>query len=247
MPPPQPNAGAAYLYDRVTDTTTLVSRAADGEPAHGDVEDVEISADGRWLVYRSNAMGMSARPSAPGRSDVYLYEVATGVTTLVSHDEDGARLDVPAHSPTISGVTDQRSRSRRRSRSSRPTPTVARTCIARTSQAARRVLVSFEPDGAVRRGRSAQMTLNEDASVLAYTARGDSAQRSFGGTIYAYDTATGDTSIVSQLVDGVPPPGRNRSPALDGDGGYVAYISTLDVTDPDLQYSYPQVLAYRLS
>jgi hypothetical protein len=84
------NAGPdVFLYDRVTDTVTLVSHAAGSATTAGDDESEEpvISADGAWVAFASWATDLVAGQSEGNTgSDVFLYERATGTVTLVSHD-----------------------------------------------------------------------------------------------------------------------------------------------------------------
>jgi Tol biopolymer transport system component len=76
-----------FLYDRVADTTTLVSRAADAATVgNGDSDHVNLSADGRFLAYTSRATNLvDGTTDGNGASDVFLYDRTTGASTLVSH------------------------------------------------------------------------------------------------------------------------------------------------------------------
>ncbi len=66
-----------FLYDRVTDRTTLVSH----DPASATTttplsESPSLSADGRFVLFRSRANG---------QLDLYQYDRTTGINTLVTH------------------------------------------------------------------------------------------------------------------------------------------------------------------
>lgn len=77
-----------FVRDTVTGETTLVSRAADGSDANGISQSADISRDGTHVVYES-----SARNIVPGDTnsdvDVFLHDLATGDTTLVSRSSGG--------------------------------------------------------------------------------------------------------------------------------------------------------------
>jgi hypothetical protein len=47
-----------YLRDRLTNTTTMLSKAADGQPANGDSWQPEISASGKTILFNSNATNL---------------------------------------------------------------------------------------------------------------------------------------------------------------------------------------------
>ena len=76
-----------FLFDRTTGTVTLVNHTA-GSPtsASGLSFDPTISADGRWIAYRSLATDLvPGQIDANGVTDVFLYDRVTGATALVSH------------------------------------------------------------------------------------------------------------------------------------------------------------------
>ena len=80
-----------YLYDRVTDTLTLVShKPGSAEESGGFTSStMSLSADGRFLTYACTACelvpGYFRDPNGVTFTDVYLYDRTTGTNTLVSH------------------------------------------------------------------------------------------------------------------------------------------------------------------
>ncbi len=83
------NGGAdVFLWDRSLGVTTLVSHAA-GSPvtaAAGTSGDPDLSADGRYVVFLSNASDlMAGLADTNGGNDVFLWDRATGTIVLVSH------------------------------------------------------------------------------------------------------------------------------------------------------------------
>jgi Tol biopolymer transport system component len=76
-----------FLYDRVTASTTLVSRTAASPVTTGDggSESPEISADGRFVAFESRATDLvPGQVDGNGERDVFLYDRASGGTSLVS-------------------------------------------------------------------------------------------------------------------------------------------------------------------
>jgi fibronectin type 3 domain-containing protein len=87
----QPNSANVFLRDQVTGTTTLVSHLP-GLPdaiADGGSDAPTISADGRYIVYRTTSNdlvpGQVAQAGPATTSDVMLYDRLTGQNTLISH------------------------------------------------------------------------------------------------------------------------------------------------------------------
>jgi Tol biopolymer transport system component len=81
----------AFLYDRITGATVLVSHAAGSALAGaGDSGGLSLSADGRFLAFASDATNLVAgQTEAPGFTfDVFLYDRTAGSTVLVSHTRD---------------------------------------------------------------------------------------------------------------------------------------------------------------
>jgi Tol biopolymer transport system component len=77
------------LYDAATDNLTLVSVNRDGTAsAEGVSDSPALSADGRFVAFRSQAVDL-VRDPANGWSDIFLYDRLTGRNTLVSADRLG--------------------------------------------------------------------------------------------------------------------------------------------------------------
>ena len=95
------NANDIFLRDRQTQTTILVSHAADVTTQAGDnlSDTPSISADGRWITYASRASDLAAGVSdvnsatgLNGGADVFLYDRETGTNTLVSRSATSASV-----------------------------------------------------------------------------------------------------------------------------------------------------------
>ncbi|GAA3491890.1 hypothetical protein [Streptomyces cremeus] len=81
--------------------TEKASVSSGGAEAAKGASDAEISRDGRYVVFRSEAANL-----VPGdtnnASDVFLRDLAEGTTVRVSTAANGAQADGPADGPTIS-------------------------------------------------------------------------------------------------------------------------------------------------
>jgi Tol biopolymer transport system component len=85
-------ASDIFLRDRKAGTTTRLSVDADGNEGNGSSYDPCISANGRWVLFYSNASNL-----VPGdennRDDVFLLDRKTGELRMVSLAEDGTPGD----------------------------------------------------------------------------------------------------------------------------------------------------------
>ena len=108
LQPPAPGQQAIsqiYIRDMQTGTTTLVSRALDGQPGDADSSRPAISPGGaRYVAFESLATNLSAADD-DSYSDVFLFDIRTGVTTLVSRGADGS----PANGGRPRGIAAGRS------------------------------------------------------------------------------------------------------------------------------------------
>jgi Tol biopolymer transport system component len=73
----------AFVRDRATGTTTRVSVGWDGQEPDGESYGPRISADGKFVAFLSSATDLVPNDTN-GHADVFLYELATGTTTLAS-------------------------------------------------------------------------------------------------------------------------------------------------------------------
>ena len=82
-------ASDVYVHDVQAGTTRLVSVASDGMPGNDDSGEASISADGRHVVFWSEAPNLV--PSDDNEAtDVLVHDLETGITDRVSVATDGA-------------------------------------------------------------------------------------------------------------------------------------------------------------
>ena len=94
--------GDIFLYDTVNETTVLVSKDTSGRGAGNASSSPTISADGRYVVYHSDATNLVAGDTN-SRADIFVYDTLTGTTELVTIDTGGSGTDNNSYYPSISG------------------------------------------------------------------------------------------------------------------------------------------------
>lgn len=95
-----------FVFDRLTNTTTRVSVASDGSEANDSSDDPSISADGRFVTYRSHASNLVSGDTN-GTGDVFVLDRQTGTITRVSvptdaGDEGGFQPEISANGQFVS-------------------------------------------------------------------------------------------------------------------------------------------------
>jgi Tol biopolymer transport system component len=76
-----------FLFDRESGAVSLISRdpGTASFTANGASTGPRLSADGRFLVFVSNATTLAFDPGGPATENVYVYDQSTEITSLVSH------------------------------------------------------------------------------------------------------------------------------------------------------------------
>ena len=81
------NGSDVFLWDRQTQTLTLVSRSASSSTrtSNGSSSTPKVSADGNWVAFTSSSTDLVAgQIDSSSTTDVFLWQRATGAITLVS-------------------------------------------------------------------------------------------------------------------------------------------------------------------
>lgn len=196
-----------FLYDRVVDTTTLVSHAAGAPRRTGDGGSyaASISADGRWIAFVSDALDLIEDPpeALPFARRIYLYETSTGDVTLAGGDFGHA--EAPLLSADGSWVAFTRLQTGKQNVELYERATGNTILVAR--------------DRAV----AAVHGLSADGRFLLFTA---SDQRK-GSDVFLYDRVAGAATLVSHATGALltAANGLSYSPRLSGSGQFVVFAS----------------------
>jgi hypothetical protein len=93
-----------YLFDAQTGTNLLISHKFNSSsPANANSDSTDISADGRFIAYRSAATDISPADTI-GVPDIFLFDRQTDVTTLLTQSRFGNySADNRSRSPVFSG------------------------------------------------------------------------------------------------------------------------------------------------
>ena len=161
-----------FVQDRVTGAVTLVSSAAPGGSGEGDSTEPVISGDGGEVAFTSIAR--LTPQDTDGEPDVYLHNLHTDVTKLVS----------------------------------------------------------VRPDGAQGSGENSEPDLSHDGSTVVFTSTVantfSSADTEPDDDVYSANVATGALTLISRASgsNGADALGDATSPAVSGNGGAVAFSTT---------------------
>ncbi len=80
------NAKDVFLWNARTNTIQLVSKASSGQLGNAESFDAEISGNGRFIVFSSNASNLTTAPKGQSITNVFLYDITKNSTALISLD-----------------------------------------------------------------------------------------------------------------------------------------------------------------
>lgn len=90
-----------FVHDRNTATTHLVSKSTAGVQGDAGSAYPSISADGRFVAFQSAATNLVSGDTN-GFIDIFVHDLSTGQTTMVSRSVGGGLADSSSSFPTIS-------------------------------------------------------------------------------------------------------------------------------------------------
>jgi len=230
----------AFVHDRdpdgngVFDEGNGVTRrvSVDSNGVQGDRESwpQALSADGRYVAYLSMADNL-----VPGdtnaKSDLFVFDTVTGVTTRESVDSNGAQSDGICESCAMSAdgqvvvfVSDADNLV--------PGDTNGQDDVFvhdRTTGSTTRV--SVDSTGAEGNGRCAYAAVSADGQIVAFDSGSSNLttdDTDFIQDIFVHDRATGATTLASVASSGAKANNSSRLPSISADGSIVAFVSHAD-------------------
>jgi len=227
-----------FLADTVAGTVTLVSHALDGTPGNGPSWQCDISADGRYVTFASNASDLVGVPTG-GVSQVYLYDRVTGAVELVSVTERGVAGDDLSRRPSVSGdgryVAFESAAENLTPWGPGWFPKLIH--IVRHDRVTGWNTVVTTPRDNVWAGSSNSPSLSDDGTRVAFFSTMDGWAVGDGnglGDVFLYDFVTGNRKRISRTPSGASLVDIAHVGAISGDGGTVVWSTAApDVTPGD--------------
>jgi Tol biopolymer transport system component len=95
------NCPDIYVRDRIGGTTTRATTALGGGEPNGASHNPQMSGDGRWIVYESEASNLVGGDTNEV-TDVFLFDRQVGTTVRISVASGGGQADLPSLAPSVS-------------------------------------------------------------------------------------------------------------------------------------------------
>ena len=225
------NLRDVYVFDGETGQVSLESSGRLGAPADGESRAVDISADGRFVVFASEAGNLTATSFLPGTAHVFLRDRTTGTTRLLTVGAGGNPANGPSRTPVIdaagtsvafeSAATDLAGPGRGNRIF---LVNVASGSMTRVDEAA---------DSQSKPGASMSPAISADGRYVAFASKADLTcaagrhcpEGNNFADIYVRDTRTNTIRRISHSVKGGEANGASYDPAISGNGRFVAFVS----------------------
>ena len=223
-----------YVKDVTTGEIQLVSRQSDvggtlGEPAHAPCSMGTISADGRAVAFVCNG-ALDPAHDQNARDDVYVRDLDTGQTTLVSGGTDGLAAGVASEPPAV--AHDPNTGARYVAFQSSATNLVSPATPAGQPHVYRRTLGSSDAMERVDPGTNATASsISADGQQVGFLT-GDRLDLTFDRNnvtdLYRFDFGTGTTTLMSRAdgATGLAPAGGVKQGRIGPDGTVAAFTTS---------------------
>lgn len=218
----------ALVWSRSSGTTSVVSldSAATPSPANAAITDIVVSGDGKIVAFTTSASNLTTLRTF-GADEVYVRDIARGVTTLVSADPNtpDSASSAAANEPALSGDGSMVAFTGGPGLVL-PSPANVWQVYVRNMTTSALSQVSIDASGT--RGGNAsskEPTISRDGNIIAFTSfAADLTDVPLGAGIYYRDMRTGGAHLASPDADtGLAANGAFRNPALSSSGSSVAF------------------------
>ena len=203
-----------FAHDLVTGPTTRVSVASHGAQGNGSSSKPMISADGKTVVFESNATNLVADDTSTA-SDIFAHDLVTGTTTRVSVASDGTQLDRHSTRPAVSAdgmvVTYQ-----------------SGDVFVYDRNTGMRTRVSAAHDGGQANEGAWNPAISADGTTITYSSMATNlvpSDTNNDSDIFVYSRIDGTTTRISVGFDGAEANDDSLSPAISADGMTITYSS----------------------
>jgi len=203
-----------------------VARAAGGGQLSSDAGSPTLSADGRYVAFTTSAPMVAADTN--GQTDVYVTDLSTATTVLISRLPDGTAGNGESWDPDISADGRWIAFTSTAPLSTSDTNDTADVYL--TDRTTGAVKLISRPPGKAAAGHSGSPSVNGDGTKVGYVSSEPALWNATGYAItdqvLVATVATGTQTLVSVDRSGAPGDAAGSGPVLSGDGRYVGFTSS---------------------
>jgi Tol biopolymer transport system component len=225
-----------FVHDRKTGETIRVSISGDGTQGNSDSNGPSISADGRYVAFRSNASNL-VEGDTNGVQDVFVHDRMTGETTRVSVASDGTQANNASASFTclcayselfISADGRYVTFSSVASNLVESDSNEVADIFVHDRMTGETTRVSVASDGTQTNSDSYGAVISADGLYVAFDSSTSNLlvrDNNEFENVFVHDRLSGETNRISVSSDGVKGNSASTGPSISADGRYVAFAS----------------------
>jgi Tol biopolymer transport system component len=210
-----------FVRDRQAGTTTRVSVGTGGVQSSGNSVEPAISADGRYVVFRSTANLIATDIGGAG---IFRHDRQTGTTVRVSVTINGLALNSDANEPSISAngrfVAFESAASNLVAGDTNNYEDV----FVRDMDAGTTSRVSIPPGGGQSNMVSFLGTISNDGRFVVFNSLATNLDPAGGQGVFIHDRQSGVTSPLAVNPAGSPGAAFPEFPAISADGGSACFV-----------------------
>ena len=217
-----------FMFERRSKRISLVSVSSEDEQATGPSYEPEISGNGQFVVYHSNA-GNLVNNDSNDTFDAFIFNINTATTQLLSVNLNGNAGDGFSHNPDITtdggiAVFESNASDLVESDTNGEYDIFVRNLESGVTQRIP-AMNGTEPNGS-----SFSPAVSENGRYVAFQSLAtnllsDEDDAGINANIYLRDLLLGTTELVSRGINGAAPDGLSQSPVISRQGRYVAFTS----------------------
>ena len=219
-----------FLRDRALGKTWLISASADGTSGgDGDSLAPSVSTNGQWVAFHSDAGNLTPGDTT-NLTDVFLHDVNSGATRLISVSPEGAPGDASSSYPVLAADGQRIAFESLASQLTAHDTNGAADVFVRDIASGSTILVSVSATGdAPGNGSSSLVDLTPDGRHVLFTSTSSnlvSGMTNRGSEVFVRDLTTGVTTWVSTNAAGLLPgplSSDSKNPACDASGRRIVF------------------------
>ena len=224
-----PGQWAIFARDMTTGVTELINVGVGGADPDSSAGAPSVSADGRFVVYTSNASNL-VPGDVNGKQDIFLHDRQTGATDLISISTLGVQANSECWDPAVSAdgryVVFNTIASSLVAGDTNIYPDI----FLRDRVTGQTTKITQSHDGSGANNQSDNASLSDDGRYIAFRSWASNLQGPPAGgsnwlDAFVIDRQTGEIEQVNVSSTGILPNNHTYAPDISADGRFVAFAS----------------------
>lgn len=208
-----------FLHDNQTDATYLISANSKGVQANGASESPVISADGRYIVFYSEANNLDMANQSAGW---YIHDRETKTTKFLSDTLQQSKVHVSQNAEYLAGIKVFNGNGELGEYD-------LEEVVVLNSKSGTEQIISVSPNDDLGNHDSESPFLSLDGKYIVFSSEANNLvekDTNIAFDVFIWDQENNQLQRVSMPTKGTESNGNSRLPSISSNGRYVVYIST---------------------